>query len=423
MRCFSIPVCDEFRFLFRKYVSSERHRVTNHPLRLQMAIRQLYETAFDTTASPADADEDPAEILETSRRLCSPEPSLSQRPSPASSRSSTDSTRRSPRSPALHLKKLFTPWVCGKGTKNADSPIEACLPPTNNAGEDKSKTFSPSVEFKKLDVADEAKKNLNDCLQAKTSTSSVDTCCFIDNSVPSTMPNHTVQENTSLAYVSTSTTVMNNDCDMVNIPFSSQSSKNERRNVNLESPLGTNTAFELKKRENEFGFDTETTFQQPRVSREDMKRCNLDSNSATRNNLWLDFSRAPKRPRRHLCLDIKGPENEDEMEPTTYLKKQEWYHGSISKADAENLLRLMKKGSFLVRCSEKLKRQYLLSLKSSRGVMHMKIVQLANGKYVIKQQGQTFDSIPQLVQYFSTHILSIHDMSVYLSHPVIEKLL
>ncbi|GFR06681.1 SH2 domain-containing adapter protein B, partial [Trichonephila clavata] len=100
-----------------------------------------------------------------------------------------------------------------------------------------------------------------------------------------------------------------------------------------------------------------------------------------------------------------------------------WYHGSISRADAENLLRLMKKGSFLVRCSEKLKRQYLLSLKSSRGVMHVKIVQLANGKYVIKQQAQTFDSIPQLIQYFSTHILNIHEMNVYLSHPVIEKLL
>ncbi|GBN01181.1 SH2 domain-containing adapter protein B [Araneus ventricosus] len=389
-----------------------------------MAVRQLYETAFDSTASPADADEDPAEIiLETSRRLCSPEPSLSQRPSPASSRSSTDSTRRSPRSPALHLKKLFTPWVCGKGTKNAESPIEACLPP-NNAGEDKSKTFSPSVEFKKLGVADEAKKNLNDCLPAKTSTSSVDTCCFNDNSsLPSTMPSRTVQENAYLAHVSTSTAVIYNDCDNVNIPFSSQSTRKDRKNVNLESPLGTNTAFELKKRENEFSFESEITFQQPRASREDMKRCNLESNSAIRNNLWLDFSRAPKRPRRHLCLDINGPENEDEMEPITYLKKQEWYHGSISKADAENLLRLMKKGSFLVRCSEKLKRQYLLSLKSSRGVMHVKIVQLANGKYVIKQQAQTFDSIPQLVQYFSTHILSIHDMSVYLSHPVIEKLL
>ncbi|CAL1266919.1 unnamed protein product [Larinioides sclopetarius] len=389
-----------------------------------MAVRQLYETAFDSTASPEDADEDPAEtILETSRRLCSPEPSLSQRPSPASSRSSTDSTRRSPRSPALHLKKLFTPWVCGKGTKNAESPIETCLP-SNNAAEDKSKTFSPSVEFKKLDVADEAKKNLNDCLQAKTSTSSVNTCCFNDNSsLPSTMPNRKMQENACLAHVSASTAVIYNDCDNVNIPFSSQSLRKDRKNVNLESPFGTNIAFELKKRENEFGFESETTFQQPRASREDMKRCNLESNSAIRNNLWLDFSRAPKRPRRHLCLDINGPENEDEMEPTTYLKKQEWYHGSISKADAENLLRLMKKGSFLVRCSEKLKRQYLLSLKSSRGVMHVKIVQLANGKYVIKQQAQTFDSIPQLVQYFSTHILSIHDMSVYLSHPVIEKLL
>ncbi|XP_035209622.1 SH2 domain-containing adapter protein F-like [Stegodyphus dumicola] len=152
-----------------------------------------------------------------------------------------------------------------------------------------------------------------------------------------------------------------------------------------------------------------------------MKRSNFDSKTATRNNLWLDFSRAPKRMRRHLCLDING--TQDDIEPTAYLLKQGWYHGSISRADAENLLRLMKKGSFLVRCSEKLKRQYLLSLKSSRGVVHVKIIQLPNGKYVIKQQTQSFDSIPQLIQYFSTHILNIHEMNVYLSHPVIEKLL
>ncbi|GFT44197.1 SH2 domain-containing adapter protein B [Nephila pilipes] len=402
-----------------------------------MAVRQLYETAFDSTASPADVDEDPADILETSRRLCSPDPSLSQRPSPASSRSSTDSVRRSPRSPALHLKKLFTPWVCGKGHKNPESPIEVTSPLNNTSNEDKSKTFSPSVEFKKLDVADEAKKNLNDSHPAKINiqtTSSNDNCCN-DNNIPndiqpSTTPNHSMQYNKCLANASTSSSEkirdgeIRNGCEITNAAFDTQE---DRKKITQESHLGTNALYAAKRQENEFRMGVETgsigEIQLSRAWREDMKRGNFESNSAMRGNLWLDFSRAPKRPRRHLCLDINGPEAEDEMEPITYLKKQEWYHGSISRADAENLLRLMKKGSFLVRCSEKLKRQYLLSLKSSRGVMHVKIVQLANGKYVIKQQAQTFDSIPQLIQYFSTHILNIHEMNVYLSHPVIEKLL
>ncbi|GIY95292.1 SH2 domain-containing adapter protein B [Caerostris extrusa] len=394
-----------------------------------MAVRHLYETAFDSTASPANADEDPAEILETSRRLCSPEPSVSQRPSPASSRSSTDSARRSsPRSPALHLKKLFTPWVCVKGNKNPESPIDVPQPHNNNPTEDKSKTFSPSVEFKKLDVADESKKNLNDRLpDTNTSSSSIDNSFNENNvhTVPYAVPSPSVQDNGYFADVSTSTVIQNYNYDTTNSTYSSQSSKEGWKTVTIDTHSGTNVAYDMKRRENELcnGGETTNSFQTSRTSREDMKRGSFESNSATRGNLWLDFSRAPKRARRHLCLDIKGPEEEDELEPTTYLKKQEWYHGSISRADAENLLRLMKKGSFLVRCSEKLKRQYLLSLKSSRGVMHVKIVQLANGKYVIKQQAQTFDSIPQLIQYFSTHILNIHEMNVYLSHPVVEKLL
>uniref|UniRef100_A0A7M4FW88 SH2 domain-containing protein n=1 Tax=Crocodylus porosus TaxID=8502 RepID=A0A7M4FW88_CROPO len=40
-----------------------------------------------------------------------------------------------------------------------------------------------------------------------------------------------------------------------------------------------------------------------------------------------------------------------------------WYHGSISRADAENLLTLCKEGSYLVRNSETSHRDYSLSLR------------------------------------------------------------
>ena len=40
-----------------------------------------------------------------------------------------------------------------------------------------------------------------------------------------------------------------------------------------------------------------------------------------------------------------------------------WYHGSISRVDAENLLRVHKEGSYLVRMSESNKMDYSLSLK------------------------------------------------------------
>ncbi|GFW67886.1 histone-lysine N-methyltransferase SETMAR [Trichonephila clavipes] len=96
---------------------------------------------------------------------------------------------------------------------------------------------------------------------------------------------------------------------------------------------GTNALCATKRQENDFRIGNETgssgEIQLSRTCREDMKRGNFESNSAMRGNLWLDFSRAPKRPRRHLCLDIKGPEVEDEMEPITYLKKQDRFHSGI----------------------------------------------------------------------------------------------
>lgn len=402
-----------------------------------MAVRRLYETAFDSTASPAEAESDPEDILETSRRLFSPEPNASfTRPSPATSRSSSDSERSMARrgiarsSPGLPLKRIFSPWTCGKETKESETPTES-IPSHNpkeekvtskeenaeeeskiekveskeekvDSKEEKGKTFSPSVEFKKLDVADENQNCTEVLLPASTSAkprASTDVPC-----------NEKGPEEPSLLLQMPSTTT------------ASHSSRERRLHLNLGCPFQNNP---IRDFENGDCSSTVTAFAPARASREDMKRSNFSdsADNSSRTNLWLDFSRAPKRPRRHLCLDINGLTDGEELEPTAQLMKQGWYHGSISRADAENLLRLMKKGSYLVRCSEKLKRQYLLSLKSSRGVMHVKIVQLPNGKYVIKQQTQTFDSIPQLIQYFSTHILNIHEMNVYLSHPVIEKLL
>lgn len=40
-----------------------------------------------------------------------------------------------------------------------------------------------------------------------------------------------------------------------------------------------------------------------------------------------------------------------------------WYHGSITRFDAENLLRTAREGSYLVRNSESTKQDYSLSLK------------------------------------------------------------
>ncbi|XP_025929013.1 SH2 domain-containing adapter protein B isoform X4 [Apteryx rowi] len=55
----------------------------------------------------------------------------------------------------------------------------------------------------------------------------------------------------------------------------------------------------------------------------------------------------------------------ERIDPTIPLEKQIWYHGAISRTDAENLLRLCKECSYLVRNSQTSKHDYSLSLKIS----------------------------------------------------------
>ncbi|XP_070923024.1 SH2 domain-containing adapter protein F isoform X3 [Macaca nemestrina] len=50
-------------------------------------------------------------------------------------------------------------------------------------------------------------------------------------------------------------------------------------------------------------------------------------------------------------------------DPALPLENQVWYHGAISRTDAENLLRLCKEASYLVRNSETSKNDFSLSLK------------------------------------------------------------
>ncbi|XP_029936695.1 SH2 domain-containing adapter protein F isoform X3 [Myripristis murdjan] len=53
----------------------------------------------------------------------------------------------------------------------------------------------------------------------------------------------------------------------------------------------------------------------------------------------------------------------ERIDPTMPLESQFWYHGAISRTDAESLLRLCKEASYLVRNSETSKNDFSLSLK------------------------------------------------------------
>ncbi|XP_076261496.1 uncharacterized protein LOC143197160 [Rhynchophorus ferrugineus] len=107
------------------------------------------------------------------------------------------------------------------------------------------------------------------------------------------------------------------------------------------------------------------------------------------------------------------------------LEKQGWFHGSITRVEAENVLRALREGSFLVRNSESIKNDYSLSLKSARGFMHMRIQKSGeNGCYILGQFSKPFTSIPEMIKHFSMNRLPIRGAEhMCLLQPVIAQLL
>ncbi|XP_011849163.1 PREDICTED: SH2 domain-containing adapter protein B [Mandrillus leucophaeus] len=96
----------------------------------------------------------------------------------------------------------------------------------------------------------------------------------------------------------------------------------------------------------------------------------------------------------------------ERVDPAVPLEKQIWYHGAISRGDAENLLRLCKECSYLVRNSQTSKHDYSLSLRSNQGFMHMKLAKTKE-KYILGQNSPPFDSVPEVIHYYTTRKLPI----------------
>lgn len=138
---------------------------------------------------------------------------------------------------------------------------------------------------------------------------------------------------------------------------------------------------------------------------------NAPSNKNQRQGLGLNFG--------FSSLSARG----ETVDAAVPLEEQGWYHGSISRIDAENSLRVLKEGSYLVRNSESSKKDYSLSLKSARGFMHMKIVN-NEGSYILGQFSKPFPSIPEMIHHYSNNKLPIRGAEhMSLLYPVIDQLL
>ncbi|XP_053129095.1 SH2 domain-containing adapter protein F isoform X2 [Hemicordylus capensis] len=97
----------------------------------------------------------------------------------------------------------------------------------------------------------------------------------------------------------------------------------------------------------------------------------------------------------------------ERVNPSLPLESQAWYHGTLSRVDAEGLLRLCREASYLVRNSESSQDAFSLSLKSSQGFLHMKLLPTDDKKFVLGQHSPPFDNVPEIIHHYASHKLPI----------------
>ncbi|XP_042331596.1 SH2 domain-containing adapter protein F isoform X2 [Sceloporus undulatus] len=109
----------------------------------------------------------------------------------------------------------------------------------------------------------------------------------------------------------------------------------------------------------------------------------------------------------------------ERVNPTLPLESQAWYHGTLSRVDAERLLRLCREASYLVRNSESSHDAFSLSLKSNQGFLHMKLLQTEDNKFILGQHSPPFDNVPEIIHHYTSHKLPIQGAEhISLLYPV-----
>ncbi|XP_053133315.1 SH2 domain-containing adapter protein E [Hemicordylus capensis] len=95
----------------------------------------------------------------------------------------------------------------------------------------------------------------------------------------------------------------------------------------------------------------------------------------------------------------------ERMDPTLPLEKQPWFHGAITRAEAENRLQPCREAGYLVRTSETGTSKYSIALKTSQGCVHIIVAQTKDHKFTLNQTSGLFNSVPEVVRYYSTEKL------------------
>ncbi|XP_041867583.1 SH2 domain-containing adapter protein E-like [Melanotaenia boesemani] len=115
-----------------------------------------------------------------------------------------------------------------------------------------------------------------------------------------------------------------------------------------------------------------------------------------------------------------SPESEAScVNPSLPLEKQSWYHGCVTRQEAEFQLQSCKEASFLVRNSESDNSKYSIALKTSQGCVHIIVAQTKDNTYTLDQSSCVFPNIPEVVHYYCTQRLPFNGAEhMTLLHPV-----
>ncbi|XP_069583029.1 SH2 domain-containing adapter protein D-like isoform X2 [Ranitomeya imitator] len=99
------------------------------------------------------------------------------------------------------------------------------------------------------------------------------------------------------------------------------------------------------------------------------------------------------------------------------LQRQTWFHGALSCTDAERRLHKSEPGSFLVRTEAE--SMFFLSVRGRGSILHVKVIGLPDGRYMLGDSGPSLPCVIDLVQhYIQSPLLFPGEGQVCLQHPV-----
>nr|NP_572806.2 heavyweight, isoform C [Drosophila melanogaster]AAF48171.2 heavyweight, isoform C [Drosophila melanogaster] len=173
--------------------------------------------------------------------------------------------------------------------------------------------------------------------------------------------------------------------------------------------------------------------------RDDQKMSSKLDTALFRQNLTLNLNESRQATKQFGSLDLRGLNSNKELnmnlsqgyvtavdliDVTIPLERQGWYHGAITRIEAETTLRPLSEGSFLVRNCESTKQDYSLSLKGAKGFMHMRIQRNETGQYILGQFSRPFETVPEMIRHFCLNRLPVRGAEhMCLIEPVIAQLL